>query len=235
VSEALRLTRQERCDLGACYDVDADRVLFIDAEGRAVSEDTVGALFALHELGPGDVCVVPVNSSGLIERVCRDVGARVEYCAIGQPWEVQAIRDHGAAFCYEESGKYYFPRRFLWPDGLYSTGRLLELMARTGKSLAELAAGLPAYRQVKRNVPVADAQKAGVMERAVRLLESRLTRGRVRDVTVDGFKRVFDDHSWLLLRPSGTEPCVRIYSDAPSLPRAEELAAEGERLIQECL
>jgi phosphomannomutase len=235
VSEALRLTRQERCDLGACYDVDADRVLFIDAEGRAVSEDAVGALFALHELGPDDVCVVPVNSSGLIERVCRQIGARVEYCPIGQPWEVQAIRDHGAAFCYEESGKYYFPRRFLWPDGLYSTGRLLELLARTGKPLAQLAAELPAYHQAKRNVPVEDAQKARVMERVARLLESRLRRGRVRDVTVDGFKRVYDDHSWLLFRPSGTEPCLRVYSDAPSLQRAEELAAEGERLVQECL
>src|SRR6185503_7223220 len=51
-------------------------------------------------------------------------------------------------------------------------------------------------------------------------------RGRARDITVDGFKRIYDDHSWLLFRKSGTEPLIRVYSDAPTKERAEELAAQ---------
>lgn len=233
VSEAIEKVRAEKCDLGACFDVDADRVLFIDADGIPVSEDTAGAVFARSVLQPGDVCVVPINSSGLIERVCRDAGARLEYCAVGQPPTLEAIKKLGAAYSYEESGKYYFPRRFLWPDGLYSAGRMLELMARSGRTLADLASDFPRYHQVKKNVPCENQDRA--LLRATQRLEKALVDGRSRDVTVDGFKRVYDDHSWLLFRKSGTEPLIRVYSDAPTRERAEELAAKGEALLTECL
>lgn len=235
VGDAIDAVRREKCDLGACFDVDADRSLFIDADGIPVSEDTAGAIFAKSELKSGDVCVVPINSSGLIEQVCRDVGARLEYCAVGQPPTLEAIKKLGAAYSYEESGKYYFPRRFLWSDGLYTAGRLIELMAKTGRSVAELAAEFPKFHQVKKNVAVPEDRKEQAMTRAVQRLQKALTEGRTRDVTVDGFKRVYDDHSWLLLRESGTEPLIRVYSDAPTKARAEELVAKGEALLAECL
>jgi phosphomannomutase len=235
VGEAIDMVRKHKCDLGACFDVDADRSLFIDADGIPVSEDTMGAVFAKHELQKGDVCVVPINSSGLIEQVCRDAGARLEYCEVGQPPTLEAIKRLGATFSYEESGKYYFPRRFLWSDGLYTAGRLLEIMARTGRSLAELAAEFPRYHQVKRNVAVAEDRKDQALARAAQRLQKALTEGRARDVTVDGFKRVYEDHSWLLFRKSGTEALIRVYSDAPTKERAEELAAKGEALLGECL
>jgi phosphomannomutase/phosphoglucomutase len=235
VTEAIDVVRRENCDFGACFDVDADRVLFIDADGIPVSEDTVGAVFARSVLQPGDICVVPINSSGLIEQVCREVGARLEYCGVGQPEEVQAIKDHGAAFCYEESGKYYFPRHFLWSDGPYSAGRLLEIMAREGKTLAQLAAEFPHFHQIKKNVDVPEDRKLAAMGSVHERLRTRLVEGRVRDVTLDGFKHIFDDHAWLLFRKSGTEPLIRVYSDAPTLERAESLAAAGEALLRECL
>jgi phosphomannomutase/phosphoglucomutase len=235
VGEAIEAVRRHKCDLGACFDVDADRSLFIDADGIPVSEDTMGAVFARGELQSGDVCVVPINSSGLIEQVCRERGARLEYCAVGQPPTLEAVKQLGAAYSYEESGKYYFARNFLWSDGLFTAGRLLERMARTGKTLAELAAEFPRFHQVKRNVAVEEDRKEQAMARAAQRLQKSLTEGRTRDVTVDGFKRVYDDHSWLLFRRSGTEPLIRVYSDAPSKERAEELADRGERLLRECL
>ncbi|HVE42272.1 MAG TPA: phosphoglucomutase [Planctomycetota bacterium] len=235
VTEAIEVVRREKCDLGACFDVDADRVLFIDGDGIPVSEDTVGAVFAKSLLKPGDICVVPINSSGLIERVCGDVGARLEYCAVGQPPTLEAIKRLGAAYSYEESGKYYFPRTFLWPDGVYSAGRMLELMAKSGRTLAELASEFPKYHQVKRNVSVESEQQDQAMRRAAQRLEKALVDGRTRDITVDGFKRVYADHSWLLFRKSGTEPLIRVYSDAPTKERAEELAQKGEELLQQCL
>jgi phosphomannomutase/phosphoglucomutase len=235
VGDAIAAVRKNGCHVGVCFDVDADRSLFIDADGIPVSEDTMGAVFAKHELRKGDVCVVPINSSGLIEQVCRDAGARLEYCEVGQPPTLEAIKRLGAAFSYEESGKYYFPRRFLWSDGLYSAGRLLEIMATTGRSLAELAAEFPRYHQVKKNVAVEPDRLEQAMRRTIQRLEKALVDGRVRDVTVDGFKRVFDDNSWLLFRKSGTEPLIRVYSDAPTQSRAEELASQGEALLAACL
>ncbi len=235
VGEAIDMVRKHKCDLGACFDVDADRSLFIDADGIPISEDTMGAVFAKAELKAGDVCVVPINSSGLIEQVCRDAGARLEYCEVGQPPTLEAIKRLKAVYSYEESGKYYFARRFLWSDGLYTAGRLLELMAQTGRSLAQLAADFPRYHQVKKNVAVAEERKDEAFARARARLLKTMTEGRSRDITVDGFKRVYDDNSWLLFRKSGTEPLIRVYSDAPTKERAEELAAKGEALLGECL
>ncbi len=235
VGAAIELVRRQHADFGACFDVDADRLLLIDADGRPVSEDAVGALLASRLLKPGDVCVVPVNSSGLIEQVCGRLDVRLEYCEVGQPAEIDALRAHKAAFCYEESGKYYFPSQGPWADALFSAGKVLEIMAREGKSLAQLAAELPAFHQVKRNIPVPEAAKTAAMLAVARRLQTELLEGRARDVAVDGLKRVYRDHAWLLFRKSGTEPLIRVYSDAPSAARAEELAAAGESLLKECL
>jgi phosphomannomutase/phosphoglucomutase len=235
VGAAVRAVREGGHDLGVCFDVDADRSLFIDASGAPASEDAVGALFADHELKPGDLCVVPVNSSGLIERVCAARGARLEYCRIGQPHVVEALKTRGAVFSYEESGKYWFGRVYPWADGLYSAGRLLELMARTERPFAELAAAHPRYHQEKRNVEADPARHAGVLERVSARLRTELADGLERDVSLDGLKRVYRDGAWLLFRPSGTEPLIRVYSDAPDGARARELAEAGERLLRDCL
>jgi phosphomannomutase/phosphoglucomutase len=232
---AIDRTAELKADLGLCCDVDADRVLMIDSTGAALSEDLVGAVFARETLRKGDTCVVPINSSGLIELVCAEIGARLEYCAVGQPEIVKAIKAHKAAYSYEESGKYFFPLQQMWCDGMYSGVKMLDVMAHRGKSVAELASAFPKFHQVKRKVDVPDARKAAAVARAADLLKTRLTDGRVRDVTVDGFKRMYADHAWLLVRASGTEPIVRVYTDAPSKERAESLAAEGEQVLREAL
>ncbi len=235
VGAAIRATIENACDFGLCLDVDADRALFITKDGRPVSEDTVGAIFAKEELRPGDLCVLPLNSSGLIELVCDEIGARLEYCEIGQPATIKAVKEQGAVYSYEESGKYYFARRQMWCDGLYSGVKMLEIMQRRGKSLAELAEQFPRFHQVKHTVEVEDAHKEAVEREAARLLQDRLTEGRVRDLAKDGFKRSFRDHSWLLIRKSGTEPILRVYSDAPSRERAEELVREGTKILEEAI
>jgi phosphomannomutase len=88
---------------------------------------------------------------------------------------------------------------------------------------------------VKRNVTVDDAFKPRAMAEVARLLQTRLADGRVHDVTLDGFKRVYADDAWLLFRASGTEPIVRVYTDAPTADRARGLADAGEALLKEVL
>jgi phosphomannomutase/phosphoglucomutase len=235
VTEAAGLVAKLGCDLGLCLDVDADRALFIAADGKAVSEDTIGAIFARSELGRGDTCVTPVTSSGQIEVVCRERGATLEYCGVGQPQTAQAIRDLRAAYAYEESGKYYFPRDRVWSDGLYAGAKMLELMAEADLTLSALAARAPVFHQARRNLRVEDPYKAGALEEVARLLDRELTDGRVRDVRLDGFKRVYADHAWLMIRASATEPAMRIFADAPAAERAEALVREGERILLEAL
>ena len=235
IRKAIEMVQKEKCDMGLCLDVDADRSVFIDAEGNPISEDTVGCLFAKEELKKGDLCVVPINSSGLIEAVCEEIGASLEYCQVGQPLTIKAVKEKGALFSYEESGKYYFARTQPWADGLYSGIKMLAMMQKHGKTLAELVAPLPVFHQVKHTVEVDDQKKEAAIEAAVKRMEDRITEGKLRDTTIDGFKRSFDDHSWLLLRKSGTEPLVRVYSDAPSLERAEALVREGSAVLKDAL
>lgn len=222
-------------DLGFGFDVDADRAVFVTEKGDPVSEDTTGALFARHDLKKGETCVVPVNSSGAIEEVCAAIGAPLEFCRIGQPHTIEALKKLGGVFSYEESGKYYFARRQMWCDGPVSAARFLDLMAKSGKRASELVAEIPPYFQAKKGVEVPAAKKQPLLERVREAWKSELADGRVRDVEIDGLKRVYRDHAWLLVRASGTEDLVRVYTDAPSRDRAESLAAAGLALVERCL
>jgi phosphomannomutase/phosphoglucomutase len=227
VEEARSIAKVLKLDMGLCLDVDADRSLFVTARGEALSEDAVGAIFAHSELKTDDVCVVPVNSSGLIEYVAQRVGARLEYCRIGQPETIKAVKDLKAAYSYEESGKYYFARNFLWADGIFSGLKMAEILARERRSLPEIADALPAFHQVKDALAIAEERKEPVFRGAVQRLRDGAVEPGVRDVEIDGFKRVFKDHAWLLVRPSGTEPLIRVFSDGSSVARAQELVKAG--------
>jgi len=219
-------------DLGCCTDVDADRVLFVDEQGRVLSEDLVGALFADHLFGRGGgTCVVPINSSGVIEWLAARSGFTLVDCPPGQPATVEVVKRHRADYAYEESGKYYFCRRALWCDGLFAAARLLEILAAAGKPLSALAAPYPTFHQVKHTVHCDDAIKEPAMARVFRMMEGELLDGRRKDVTLDGFKRVFQDDAWLLIRKSGTEPLIRVYSDAMSPERAQDLVRQGKDLL----
>lgn len=227
----------------AATDLDADRVLFIEEEGKVLSEDVIGAIFAkwvfkkcIEEGNGSPVCITPVNSSGLIEYVAKEFGVTVEYCKIGQPDTERALREYGkrAVFAYEESGKYYFARHVHWCDGILSTLFLLEIMAEREMSLKELSREFPRFYQAKAQFRCSDTAKERVYECLVKRFDSSpsMLEGRKKDITIDGFKRIFNDNSWLLLRPSGTEPLFRLYSDAMSQDRANELLSLGAELVK---
>lgn len=237
--------KEYKCDIGIATDVDADRVLFIDADGRVLSEDLVGGIFAREVVSPDKVCVVPVNSSGLIEEVISQCSGKLEYCRIGQPETIKAIKQVNACFSYEESGKYYFSSQAFWPDALLSSLKLLEIMARrNNKPLSEIASGFSRFYQVKHtihydsltdgdNKKVIDSNK--LFQKVQELWAKECKENSVRDVTIDGLKRIYDDKSWLLIRKSGTEPLIRVYADAPTMERAEELVRQGEELVKKAV
>ncbi|MEW6027055.1 MAG: hypothetical protein AB1599_07170 [Planctomycetota bacterium] len=247
--ETAARVKECNCDLGIATDVDADRVLFIDANGNVLSEDLVGGVFA-REVVSSDkacptesvrrVCVVPVNSSGLIEEVISKCSGKLEYCRIGQPETIRAIKQANACFSYEESGKYYFCNDALWPDALLASLKLLEIMARLNQSLAGIASEFSRFYQVKHTIRYdelskgkTDSQK--LFQKIKELWATECKDKSVRDVTIDGLKRIYEDKSWLLIRRSGTEPLIRVYADAPTLERAEELVKQGEELVRKAV
>ncbi|MFA5794544.1 MAG: hypothetical protein WC980_05695 [Candidatus Brocadiia bacterium] len=235
LAETAAKVKENNCILGIATDVDADRVLFIDETGKVMSEDLIGAVFARDILNCGDVCVTPINSSGLISEVVADRQAKLHYCCIGQPATLKVVRDLKADFSYEESGKYYFARDCLWPDGILASLKLLEIMARQGKLLSELASGFSKFFQVKHNVKYAPHMAEQIMARVKKIWLEQATENMIENVTIDGLKRVYNDKSWLLLRKSGTEKIIRIYADALSQERADELVRIGEDIVNKAM
>ncbi|MBI2920734.1 MAG: hypothetical protein HYY18_06570 [Planctomycetes bacterium] len=225
------LVPAEKCDFGVATDIDADRVLFIDETGRVLSEDLAGALFAHATLKKGGLCVTPINSSNLIEETCEQIGARLEFCRAGQPATVEKILALKADYAYEESGKYYFAKDATWCDGVLATVKMLALLTASGKKLSELAEALPKYAQVKEMVTCPDGAKATLMEKVRAIWETEGVKGRKADLTIDGLKRTYEDRSWVLIRKSGTEPVIRVYSDARTEKRARELVEWGKGVV----
>jgi phosphomannomutase len=226
VGELMELVRDKNASFGAAYDADCDRVLFVDETGAALSEDLAAVLFARHvyDSGPG-VCVMPINSSGLMYKVWNDT---VEECIIGPPEISEAVRVHDARFAYEESGKYFFPPRVLWADGIVATVFMAQILARTKKRLSELVSEFPRHTQIKRNIRGGAEQMSAMLKRVRECYQPQ--EARLNDL--DGLKYVFEDGSWLLFRPSGTEPVMRVYVDSPSPLRAQSLSDEGVKLVK---
>jgi phosphomannomutase/phosphoglucomutase len=221
-------------DVGAGFDTDADRVVFLDERGVPVSEDAAGIIFADYVfLGlVNDVFVTPVNSSGIVEWFVKSRDAVLKYCRIGQPATVEAIKKTGAVYSYEESGKYYFSRTVNWCDGILATLKMLEILARGRMSLSEVVAFYPAFSQVKETVNLPAEKKEKIMSFIGQHILDALGETTAQLVDIDGYKLIYPDNSWLLVRASGTEPVLRVCSDSVSKKRAEDLVKKGLQFVK---
>ena len=228
--------RELGCGLTAATDLDADRVIFLDEKAEGMPEDVVGCIFAKYVLSKrkGPV-VVPINSSILIERVCKEAGVPLHYCRVGQPATMEAIKRHGAVFSYEESGKYYFVKDEYWCDGILSTMKLLEVMAQRNRKPSELASEFPRLAQVKLKIPCPDGEKQRVYPAVKKFLESHPFEEVDRLMDLDGLKTIYKSGSWLLVRLSGTEPLVRVFAESEKSDTARELAEYGSDLVKSIL
>ncbi len=216
------LVRSLGCDLAVAQDGDADRIAVFDERGNYVDEDTLIALFArLHveEKGGGDV-VVSVNTGSRIDDVVEAAGGRVHRVPLGQLHD--GIKRHKAIFA-AEPWKFIHPNFGPWIDSFVTMALLIKLIDDRGEPLSSIVSGVPKYHLRKVNVPCPDEYKAKVVEEAASDLE-RILNGKIKEVlTISGFRFNLDDRSWVLVRPSGTEPKVRVVVEAPDVGKMNEL------------
>ncbi|HEV8023902.1 MAG TPA: phosphoglucosamine mutase [Candidatus Nanopelagicales bacterium] len=206
--------RAHGADVGIAHDGDADRCLAVTADGSIVDGDHILAILAmaLHEKGRlvGDTVVTTVMANMGFRLAMQSAGIVVTETAVGDRYVLEEMRVNGYVLGGEQSGHIVLSEFATTGDGVLTALQLLAQVARTGRSLGELAAAVEKLPQVLINV--AGIDKAAIdtnaaVQAAVRDAENQLAgRGRV------------------LLRPSGTEPVVRVMIEAPTLDDAERLA-----------
>ncbi|MGP8077629.1 MAG: phosphoglucosamine mutase [Thermoplasmata archaeon] len=219
-------------DLGVAHDGDADRAVYVDASGRYVPGEEMLALLAKDAVGRhgGGVVVTSISSPQSIEDAVRPLGGTVEYTRVGSPAISHAMKLHHAVFGGEDNGGLIFPEFQLARDGAMSVAATLDLLARTGRTLPELLSEIPRYPLVKEKVvcPVA------VRDRVLARVAETLRPGAERVVTIDGLK-VYRDGGWVLVRPSGTEPLLRVIAEAKDPAIARSLADRALASVRDAL
>jgi phosphomannomutase len=216
----------QRADIGFVLDPDADRLALIDETGRYIGEELTLALAVVfrlrRECGP-----VVINMS--TSRVTEDVAARHDCAchraAVGEANVADKMLDVGAVLGGEGNGGVIDPRVGLVRDPFIGMGLVLNLMAETGRKLSELVAELPVYHIVKDKYTLP-------RERLPELFEA-LTKGWPEAVVnlLDGLRLDWPDR-WLHVRPSNTEPIIRVIAEAPKQADAAELCRKVGAMLR---
>lgn len=212
-------------DLGIAHDGDADRALAVDANGAVVDGDRIMAILAIamHERGAlkDDTLVATVMSNLGLRRAMAEHGIDVALTGVGDRYVLEALAEHGWSLGGEQSGHLILTEHATTGDGVLTGLHLAGEVARTGRSLAELASCMTVYPQVLVNVRGVDrAGLAGDAEiaAAVRAEEAAL-----------------GDSGRILLRPSGTEPMVRVMVEAEDEATAQGVADRLAALVADRL
>ena len=224
--------RSTDADLGIAHDGDADRIVLVDADGDIVHEDTVVAMLAERYVERADagsdadpVVVTTPNASGRIDERVEAAGGRVERVALGYLHDgIAAAREAGGDVVFAaEPWKHVHPAFGGWIDGVASAALLTRLVAE---------AGLPALRDPvterpyrKQSVACPDDAKAAVMARLADDLPAEFPDADVN--TEYGVRLTFPDASWTLVRPSGTEPYVRVYAESDEVDALVDEVADA--------
>lgn len=205
----------ERADLGVAVDPDADRLVLVDETGTVISEEytvTLAVMSALtmpHAQWPmAPVVVVNLSTTRMVDDVVKQFGATVVRTPVGERNVVEGMRQHHAIIGGEGSGGVIFPQSHEGRDSLVGCALVLDLLARKGTSLRTLVEMLPQYVMRKEKLP---RGKEFDTERFAAQLKHALPDAQID--TRDGI-RVDTTDGWVHLRPSNTEPIIRLITEA---------------------
>ena len=222
---AARAVRESGADIGFALDGDADRCVAIDERGEVVDGDQLIGIIALDRLArgalPHGICVVSVLSNGGLEAAVRAAGGRLARTPVGDKYILEGMLVAAAGLGGEKSGHVIIREHTTTGDGIVTALEVLAIVSRSGRRLSELAAQVPLYPQQQRTI-------------AVRHKEQWEADPTFADAVADA-QRQLDGSGRVLVRPSGTEPALRIMIEGESAAQvtalADALAAlAGERL-----
>lgn len=229
-------------DLGLATDGDADRFGVVDSEGTFYTPNQVIALLMRHLIKnrkQTGVVVRTVATTHLIDRLAAHYGVEVRETPVGFKWVGEKMREESVLIGGEESGGLSVLGHIPEKDGILANLLVADMMATEGKPLKQIWAELvaevgwnPANRRL--DLHLTEEAKAAVLKLFLEETPKAIAGLSVTDSSrKDGVKLMLADGSWVLARPSGTEPIIRVYLEAADKPALDKLAHAVERLVEE--
>lgn len=232
------LVREGGYDVGLATDGDADRLGVVDEEGHFVNQLEVFALLALYLLevqGERGDLVKSITSTSMLYRLGEIYGVRVHEMPVGFKYIGPRMREVNALMGGEESGGFAFrghiPERDGVLAGLYFLDLMVKLKMKPSQLVAHLFQKVGPHHYDRVDVRLTPERRDALMRRLQEAHPASFGGMPIKEVdTMDGFRFILQDGSWLLFRFSGTEPVMRIYTETDSPERVQQLLSEGQRL-----
>lgn len=220
-------------------DGDADRIAAGDSRGNYVNAHRIITLLTKHMVDRGETgrVVSTVTASAMLDRMCRKLGLELVSTPVGFKWIYGEMEKGGVMIGGEESGGIGLPDHVKERDGLLMALLLTECMAQSGKDLGaiidEMLADIGRLEFARRGLSITDEQMARFRAETVPAYTADEIAGkRVLDVDRrDGVKLLLEGDAWVMMRPSGTEPLVRIYAEAATTDEVNELLDAAETVV----
>jgi len=228
LGDLCELVSREGADLGLAVDPDVDRLSLVNEQGEALGEDLTLALAAAAVLRrkPG-VVVTNLSTSQAVEDVAKAYGGTVVRAPVGEINVARSMQAEGAVVGGEGNGGVIFPELHHTRDAAVAAALILQNLVDEGSSLSEAAGRWPAYAIVKRKISFPRES----LPDAYRALQGDLESDTID--RSDGLRLSWSKRkAWLHVRPSGTEPVVRLIAEAPDPDAAEQLIQRAERILE---
>jgi phosphomannomutase/phosphoglucomutase len=220
LSELSKVVRENNADLGIAFDGDGDRSIFCDNNGEILTGDKSALVLtkSILQKNPNSLVVTCLNSSSNIELVANEFNSQVIRTKVGSVEVSRKMVPTNAIIGFEENGGFMFGIHNQVRDGCMTLALMMDLLAKSEKTLSELISDLPPSFTTKDKVECSQ-------ENSKRVIQSLKEEFPNSDIT-DGIKITTNSKNWVMIRPSGTEPIVRIYGEAESQQKLDTLMSK---------
>ena len=220
LSELSKTVKENNADLGIAFDGDGDRSIFCDNNGDILTGDKSALVLTRHILkkNPHSLVVTCLNSGSNIEVLAEQFDSKVIRTKVGSVEVSRKMVPTDALIGFEENGGFMYGKHNQVRDGCMTLALMLDLLATSGKPLTEEITSLPPSFTTKDKVPCS-------AEKTQKLISSLHEEFPNSDIS-DGIKIILDPKNWVMIRPSGTEPIVRIYVESESQEKLDTLMSE---------
>ena len=235
LGDLVQMVKDTAADLGIAHDGDSDRVVFVTEKGEVIRGDRTIALLAQDYLltAKQGTVITTVDSSLVLDEIVEKDRGKTIRTPVGDIQVALEVHKRDAVMGGEACGVFILPELHLAPEPFLAACRILEKMARTGKSFGDLISDIPIYPLKKAKLTCANEKKGPVMKKLTEALPRELD-NVIEVITVDGIGVTLKE-GWILVRPSGTEPVIRITCEGQTEDMVNKTLTATKKIVGETI